>query len=242
MGRSSRSARSRPLWWRAIALTLLAGLVLQGYFAARIMLWKVVPPSSSSFIRAAQLRLLKSGDAAGWRHDWVPYDQISPWLKRGVVASEDATFLTNDGVDWSAIQSAWDKNHSRRYEREDRIVGGSTITQQLAKNLFMSPERSYLRKGQELVLAFMLEGILGKRRILEIYLNSVEWGDGVYGAQAAAQTYFHTSAARLSQWQAARLAVMLPAPRYFQHHLHGPYINARTGVIAARASQVQIPR
>ena len=122
------------------------------------------------------------------------------------------------------------------------MVGGSTITQQLAKNLFLSPERDYVRKAQELVITFMLEGILGKRRILEIYLNSVEWGDGIYGAQAAAQTYFHTSAARLGAAQAARLAVMLPAPRIYQRRLYSPYMNARTGVIAARMNDVRIPR
>ncbi|HUW80821.1 MAG TPA: monofunctional biosynthetic peptidoglycan transglycosylase, partial [Acidocella sp.] len=144
--------------------------------------------------------------------------------------------------DWNAIRDAWIKNHNLRDERLHRVIGGSTITQQLAKNLFLSPQRSYVRKAQELVITFMLEGILGKRRILEIYLNSVEWGEGIYGAEAASQHYFHVPAARLSSWQAARLAVMLPAPRFFQKHLYGPYINSRTGVIASRAYAVQIPR
>jgi monofunctional biosynthetic peptidoglycan transglycosylase len=234
--------KSVPLWRRVLRLALLSLLVLQGYFALRIALWKVIPPSSTTFIRAAELRILRTGDTVQWRHDWVPYDAISAHLKRAVVASEDATFMTNDGVDWDAIRSAWERNHSRRFERSGKVVGGSTITQQLAKNLFLSPERDYLRKAQELVITFMLEGILGKRRILEIYLNSVEWGDGIYGAQAAAQTYFHTSAARLSPAQAARLAVMLPAPRIYQKHLYSPYMNARTAVIAQRQWQVQIPR
>ncbi|WP_298291862.1 monofunctional biosynthetic peptidoglycan transglycosylase [Thiomonas sp.] len=231
-----------PAWRRVLWLALLSLLALQGYFALRIALWAIVPPSSTTFMRAAQLRLLKSADPPPWQHEWVRYDAISANLKRAVVASEDATFLTNDGVDWSAIRSAWDKNHSRRYEREDKIVGGSTITQQLAKNLFLSPERDYLRKAQELIITYMLEGILGKRRILEIYLNSVEWGNGIYGAQAAARTYFHTDAARLSPWQAARLAVMLPAPRIYQKRLYSPYLNARTATIAARMWDVQIPR
>ncbi|MBN2691794.1 MAG: monofunctional biosynthetic peptidoglycan transglycosylase [Burkholderiaceae bacterium] len=231
-----------PLWRRLLWLTLLCGLVLQGYFALRIALWTIIPPSSTTFIRAAELRILKSGDKTPWMHDWVPYDAISPHLKRAVVASEDATFLTNDGVDWDAIQNAWDRNHSRHFERRGKLIGGSTITQQLAKNLFLSPERDYLRKGQELIITFMLEGILGKRRILEIYLNSVEWGNGIYGAEAAAQTYFHTSAARLSPAQAARLAVMLPAPRIYQKRLYSSYMNARTAVIAARQWDVQIPR
>ncbi|MEW6560416.1 MAG: monofunctional biosynthetic peptidoglycan transglycosylase [Pseudomonadota bacterium] len=231
-----------PLWRRLLWLFFLSGVVLQAYFALRIALWTVIPPSSTTFMRAAELRILKSGDKVQWQHDWVPYDAISPHLKRAVVASEDATFLTNDGVDWDAIQNAWDRNHSRRNERSGKIVGGSTITQQLAKNLFLSPERDYLRKGQELIITFMLEGILGKRRILEIYLNSVEWGNGIYGAQAAVQTYFHTSAARLSPAQAARLAVMLPAPRIYQKRLYSPYMNGRTAVIAARMWDVQIPR
>ncbi|MGC8703473.1 MAG: monofunctional biosynthetic peptidoglycan transglycosylase [Thiomonas sp.] len=237
-----KQGKPAPLWRRLLWLTLLSVLVLQGYFALRIALWTVIPPSSTTFMRAAELRILKSGDKVEWQHDWVPYDAISPHLKRAVVASEDATFLTNDGVDWDAIRNAWDRNHSTRNERRGKLVGGSTITQQLAKNLFLSPERDYLRKGQELVITYMLEGILGKRRILEIYLNSVEWGNGIYGAQAAAQTYFHTDAARLSPAQAARLAVMLPAPRIYQKRLYSPYMNARTAVIAARQWQVQIPR
>ncbi|WP_449371234.1 monofunctional biosynthetic peptidoglycan transglycosylase [Thiomonas sp.] len=237
---SSRAAA--PLWRRLLKLLVLSILVVQGYFALRIALWKLIPPSSTTFMRAAELRILKSGDHVPWKHDWIPYDAISPHLKRAVVASEDATFLSNDGVDWDAIQNAWDRNHSPAFERSGKVVGGSTITQQLAKNLFLSPERDYLRKGQELIITFMLEGILGKRRILEIYLNSVEWGNGIYGAQAAAQTYFHTSAARLTPAQAARLAVMLPAPRIYQKRLYSPYMNERTAVIAARQWEVQIPR
>ncbi|MDY0330854.1 MAG: monofunctional biosynthetic peptidoglycan transglycosylase [Thiomonas sp.] len=237
---SSRVAA--PLWRRLLKLLVLSILVLQAYFALRIALWKIIPPSSTTFMRAAELRILKSGDKVEWKHDWIPYDAISPHLKRAVVASEDATFLSNDGVDWDAIRNAWDRNHSRAFERSGKVVGGSTITQQLAKNLFLSPERDYLRKGQELIITFILEGILGKRRILEIYLNSVEWGNGIYGAQAAAQTYFHTSAARLTPAQAARLAVMLPAPRIYQKRLYSPYMNARTAVIAARQWEVQIPR
>lgn len=237
-----KPGKPAPLWRRLLWLILLSSLVLQGYFALRIALWAVIAPSSTTFMRAAQLRILKSGEPVSWRHEWVPYGAISPYLKRAVVASEDATFLTNDGVDWDAIRNAWDRNHSTHNERRGKLVGGSTITQQLAKNLFLSPERDYLRKGQELIITFMLEGILGKRRILEIYLNSVEWGDGIYGAQAAAQTYFHSSAARLSPAQAARLAVMLPAPRIYQKRLYSSYMNARTAVIAARLWQVQVPR
>ncbi|MDE2119070.1 MAG: monofunctional biosynthetic peptidoglycan transglycosylase [Betaproteobacteria bacterium] len=236
------ATRRRHSFARFVLLCAGSLLVLQAYFLLRIALWAVLPVHDTAFMRAAQLRMLRSDDTTPWRHDWTGYDSISPWLKRSVVASEDATFLTNPGVDWKAIREAWMRDHTRRVERDHRIVGGSTITQQLAKNLFLSPERSYLRKGQELVITGMLELVLDKRRILEMYLNSVEWGDGVYGAQAAAQQYFHVPAARLTRLQAARLAVMLPAPRLFQHHLYGPYIDRRTSTIAARAEQAQVPR
>ena len=227
---------------RLLLLACCALLVLQGYFALRIALWSVFAVHDTAFMRAAQIRMLHERQPVRWRHDWTPYAEISPWLKRSVVASEDSTFLVNLGVDWQALRDAWIRDHSRYAERRHLLVGGSTITQQLAKNLFLSPERSYLRKGQELVITGMLELLLDKRRILEMYLNSVEWGNGVYGAQAAAQAYFHEPASRLSRLQSARLAVMLPAPRYFQHHLYGPYIDRRSYVIAARAEQAQIPR
>ena len=227
---------------RLLLLACCALLVLQGYFALRIALWSVLPVGETSFMRAAQWRMLRTSDRVTWRHEWLDYRDIGAWLKRSVVASEDSTFLYNPGVDWQAMLQAWRRDHSRYAERRRLLVGGSTITQQLAKNLFLSPERSYIRKGQELLITGMLEVLLSKRRILQMYLNSVEWGDGIYGAQAASQTYFHVPASRLSRLQAARLAVMLPAPRFFQHHLYGPYIDRRSGVIAARAADAQIPR
>lgn len=237
-----RTPATLPRMRSVMALLVVAVLVLQVYFAVRIALWRVMPVESTAFMRTAQLRLALEGGADAWRHDWRGGDALSPWLERAVVASEDATFLHNDGVDWAAIREAWDRNHSRGAQRRHKLVGGSTITQQLAKNLFLSPQRSYARKAQELVITFMLEGIMGKHRILQAYLNSVEWGTGIYGAEAAAQTYFHTSARQLGRYQAARLAVMLPAPRLYQRHLHSAYLNARTGVIAARATEVDIPR
>ena len=237
-----RSSQGRPPVGRLLGLALCALLVLQLYFALRIALWSVLPVRDTAFMRAAQMRMLHGRENVEWHHEWVPYERLSPWIKRAVVASEDATFLHNPGVDWQALREAWIRDHSRRVRRDHRIVGGSTITQQLAKNLFLSPERSYLRKGQELVITGMLELLLDKRRILEMYLNSVEWGDGVYGAQAAARAYFHMPAAGLSPLQAARLAVMLPAPHFFQHHLYGPYIDRRSFTIAARARDAQIPK
>jgi monofunctional biosynthetic peptidoglycan transglycosylase len=197
----------------------------------------------------------------------VDYEQISPHLKRAVMASEDAGFVSHGGVDWSAIESAWKKNERRQDLAEKRaeqierrlakkpeaaeaalkaiqpakVVGGSTITQQLAKNLLLSGERNLLRKGQELLLTLTLEALLSKRRILEIYLNSVEWGEGVFGAEAAAQRYFKKSAAKLSPHEAARLAVMLPSPKFFETRPNSAYLARRAGTILARMGAVKAP-
>src|SRR5690606_38120888 len=149
-------------------------------------------------------------------------------LKRAVIASEDARFTEHVGVDWSAIESAFEKNA----ERGRIAFGGSTITMQLAKNLFLSGERSYLRKAQEVLITWMLEAVMSKRRILEIYLNVVEWGQGVFGAEAAARHHFRVSASQLRPAQAARLAAMLPRPRYYDR-------NPGSGVLERRAALVQ---
>lgn len=240
-------------------LLLLAGvafLVLQLYFAGRIALMNVMPPESTAFQRSEALRVLRSTGALKWRQDWVPYAQLSVNLKRAVIASEDAGFTEHDGVDLEALEKAWEKNAvaeqraKKLTERQaaqaaarkpPKIIGGSTITQQLAKNLFLSGERTLLRKGQELVLTLMLESLLSKQRILEIYLNHVEWGEGVFGAEAAAQHYFRKSAARLSPYEAARLAVMLPRPRYFETRPHSDYLASRANTIVARMGGVYVP-
>ena len=206
---------------------LAATVALQLFFLARIALMIRVDPQSTTFQRS-EIRALMSDPSAElrWRQQWVPYERISDRLKHAVVAAEDDGFALHDGVDWEAIEKAWRRN-ARAEDRAQRsadaayasrikIYGGSTITQQLAKNLLLSGERSYLRKGQELVLTLMLEALLSKQRILEIYLNSVEWGRGVFGAEAAAQHYFRKPAAQLTTLEAARLAVMLPRPRYFE--------------------------
>jgi len=250
---------------RAIALVLLCGVALQIYFALRIALMIVVDPQSTTFQRSEAWRLLVDRHAVAWSQQWRPYAQIGAPLKRAVIASEDARFADHSGVEWDAIEAAWERNQ-RAQARADRlnaqaqrraakaaadapaprsvapkVVGGSTITQQLAKNLFLSGERSFLRKGQEAVITLMLEAILGKQRILEIYLNNVEWGEGVFGAQAAARHYFHVDADRLSTLQAARLAVMLPAPKRFEKRPASPYVLDRAQTIAARTGDVELP-
>lgn len=238
---------------RLAALLLLCLLALQASFALRIAAMAWIDPQSTSFQRSEAWRLLVEDGRILWSQQWVPYAQISPHLKRAVIASEDAGFAEHSGVEWDAIEQAWEKNQraEQRAERAQarspnrpvsaRVVGGSTITQQLAKNLFLSGERTVLRKGQEFVLTLMLEALLSKQRILEIYLNSVEWGEGLFGAQAAARHYFRKDASRLGPEEAARLAVMLPAPKRFEKRPGSSYLAGRTATILARMGAVALP-
>ena len=231
---------------RFIGVLLVCMLALQLAFALRVALMVVVDPQSTTFQRSEAFRLLKKPEPAGWSQQWVEDARISPLLKRAVIASEDAGFVDHDGIDWDAIERAWARNQAaeavaERRKAPARLVGGSTITQQLAKNLFLSGERTVLRKAQEAVIAFLLEGMLGKPRILEIYLNSVEWGEGLFGAEAAARHYFRTGADRLGAFQAARLAVMLPAPKRFERRPESPFLMARAATVAARMGDVRLP-
>ena len=238
---------------RGAALVLLCALALELVFAVRIAAMRVIDPQSTAFQRSEAWRLLTEKGRIDWSRQLVDGAQISPNLKRAVIASEDAGFADHSGVEWDAIEQAWEKNQ-RAQARADRaqarnperpvsvkMVGGSTITQQLAKNLFLSGERTVLRKGQELVLTLMLETLLDKPRILEIYLNHVEWGEGLFGAQAAARHYFRKDAAALGPQEAARLAVMLPAPKRFEKNPGSAYVTGRAATIAARMGAVQLP-
>ncbi len=238
---------------RWLLMAVAACLGLQLFFVGRIALMAVVAPQSTAFQRSEAWRIASQTYRLPWRQEWVPYAQISDHLKRAVIASEDDGFANHDGVDWEALEKAWQKNAkaeeqaARRAQlnpnraRPPKIVGGSTITQQLAKNLFLSGERTLLRKGQEIVLTFALEQLLSKERILEIYLNSVEWGEGVFGAEAAARHYYRKSAARLTPYEAARLAVMLPRPRYFEKLPNSGYLSSRAGLILGRMSSAELP-
>ena len=233
---------------RVAALLLLCGLALQIVFALRIGLMRWVAPESTAFQRSEAWRLLVEQRRLPWAQEWVDGAAISVQLKRAVIASEDAGFTEHTGVEWDAIEKAWARNQraeqrvvQRPGARPPKLVGGSTITQQLAKNLLLSGERTVLRKAQEFVLALALEGLLGKQRILEIYLNNVEWGEGVFGAQAAARHYFRTDAARLGPEPAARLAVMLPAPKRFEKRPGSPYVLSRSATVMARMGAVELP-
>jgi monofunctional biosynthetic peptidoglycan transglycosylase len=238
---------------RLLGLVALCALALQLGWLLRIgaMVW--IDPQSTAFQRSEIRRLLAEKGRVPWSQQWVAGSAISPNLKRAVIASEDAGFADHSGVEWDAIEQAWAKNQraEARAERaqarnparavQPKVVGGSTISQQLAKNLFLSGERTVLRKGQELLLTWMLEGWLSKARILEIYLNHVEWGEGLFGAQAAARHYFRRDAAQLSAEQAARLAVMLPAPKRFEKNPQSAYVAGRAATIVARMGAVDLP-
>ena len=229
--------------WRLPALLLLCLLALQLSFALRIAAMAWVDPQSTSFQRSEAWRLLVDKHRIAWSQQWVDDSRIANHLKRAVIASEDAGFAEHSGVEWDAIEKAWERNqrNEARTPARAKIVGGSTITQQLAKNLLLSGERTVLRKAQEFAITLMLEGLLSKRRILEIYLNSVEWGEGLFGAQAAARHYYRTDAARLGPEQAARLAVMLPAPKRFEKMPRSAYVSGRAATIVARMEAVELP-
>lgn len=237
---------------RKINKTKVVGVALLAGFAATLLyqfglfimvLWlSVRDPGSSAFMDATLGELRLSNPKAELKYQWTPYENISKSLKRAVVASEDSTFTYHEGVEWEAIRKAWEYNRRQAETGKSKVRGGSTITQQLAKNLFLSRSRSYWRKGQELVLTYMIEFVMSKRRILELYLNVAQWGGNVFGAEAAAQHYYGVSAARLSQYQAAQLAAMLPNPVYYESHRNTSYLRGRTGTIQKRMRMVAIPQ
>ncbi len=238
-------------------LLLLCCVALQLAFAARIALMAVLAPQSTTFQRSEAWRLLVEKHRIAWAQDSVDGSRLSPHLQRAVIASEDAGFVDHNGIEWDAIEKAWQKNQQAEQRASKavaakpgragkpapvpKVVGGSTITQQLAKNLFLSGERTALRKAQEALLTVLLEALLSKERILTIYLNNVEWGEGVFGAQAAARYYFRVDAARLGPEQAARLAVMLPAPKRFEKNPGSAYVTGRAATIVARMGAVELP-
>ena len=245
---------------RLLVLVVISAIALQLYFLIRIVCMVVIDPQSTTFQRSEAWRLLREPRQLHWRQQWLDYPALPPTLKRAVIASEDSNFTEHSGVEWDALEKAWAKNEraetvaehaaeraaakpsaSARPTPAPKVVGGSTITQQLAKNLFLSGERNLVRKGQELILSYALEAILGKRRILEIYLNAVEWGEGVFGAEAAAERYYGIPASRLGAQQAAQLAVMLPAPKRFEKRPQSPYVIGRAATIAARMGHVDLP-
>jgi monofunctional biosynthetic peptidoglycan transglycosylase len=229
-----------------LLLVVLSGLGLQLYFVARVFAMRYVDPQSTAFERSQIMQMLQADHGLRWRQQWMPANRINTSLSRAVIASEDDMFANHDGVQWQAIEKAWQRNEKAQTRassngKTPKVVGGSTITQQLAKNLFLSGERNFVRKGQELLITLALESCLSKQRILEIYLNHVEWGKGVFGAEAAARHYFSKPAAQLTPWESARLAVMLPRPKYFEKLPQSPYLTDRSQVILGRMGAAVLP-
>ena len=230
-----RFLRKLLLW--LIVTPILVVLAMQLYFLVQIWWWIDHNPGSTSFMSRQLAVLREKNPDARLKHKWVPYDRISNHLKRAIIAAEDSNFSEHEGVDWEAMQKAYERN-----TRKGKVIaGGSTITQQLAKNLFLSGERSYLRKAQEVVITYMLENLMDKERIFEIYLNVVEWGVGVFGAEAAAQHYYGVPAASLNAYQAARRAVMLPRPRFYDKNRNSAYLARRTDLILRRMGAAALP-
>lgn len=226
----------RFIKWTLLALVLLF-LLWNGWILAHVLWWRSHNPSETNFMEEQLSRLQETNPEAQLRHQWVPYAKISPSLKEALIASEDAKFLDHEGFDWEGIQTAWEKNL-----KKGRIVaGGSTISQQLAKNLFLSSKRTPWRKLEEAIITVMLEKLLDKQRIYEIYLNVIEWGNGVFGAEAAAQYYYKTSAAKLGPAQAAKLAAMVPNPRYFDKHRNDRKLLRKTNIILRRMPYADYP-
>ena len=227
------------LWrWirRALLALVLAVVAYQLWLLGHVVWWKWMPPSGTSFMSLRLDELNAKAPDAELHYRWVPYDKISVHLKRAVVAAEDDEFVDHEGFDWEGIQKAIEKNQ----KKGKTVAGGSTISQQLAKNLFLSPTKSYFRKAEEAVITVMIEALWDKRRILEVYLNVVEWGNGVFGCEAAAQRYYRVSAAQLTPPQAARLAVMLPNPRKYEKSF-GPRLAAHAARIQGRMQNAELP-
>ncbi len=227
--------------WKAFSYTLgvmfIVLLLYQGWFAAHIWYWVGHNPESTSFMQARLERMRAKNPNAQLQQRWISYGRISVELKRAVIVAEDAKFSEHDGFDWEGIQKALEKN-----QRRGRVVaGGSTISQQLAKNLFLSGEKSLWRKGQEAVITWMLESLMDKERIFEIYLNVAEWGEGVFGAEAAARHYYNVSAAGLNSEQAAQLAAMLPRPLYYERNRNSEFLQRYSATIHARMPSAELP-
>jgi monofunctional biosynthetic peptidoglycan transglycosylase len=227
---------SRWLKWSLLAI---AGLFFlwQVWLLAWVLLWSWVNPGETRFMEIRLAELRQKNPQAQLKQQWVPYERISPHLKRAIIAAEDAKFVDHEGFDWEGMQKAIEKNQ----KRGRTVAGGSTISQQLAKNLFLTPTKSYVRKVEEAIITLMLEGLWSKRRIFEVYLNVIEWGNGVFGAEAAARHYYSSSATQLGPEQAARLAGMVPNPRYYDRNRNAPGLAKKTAIILGRMPAAEIP-
>jgi monofunctional biosynthetic peptidoglycan transglycosylase len=225
-------------WLKWLLLGLIGLLLLyQFWLFGWVLWWNWVNPESTRFMEIRLAELQTKDPKAQLKKQWVSYGKISNHLKRALIVSEDDLFIDHEGFDWDGIQKAIEKN-----QKKGKIVaGGSTISQQLAKNLFLTPSKTPWRKAEEAIITLMLEAVWSKQRIFEVYLNVIEWGDGVFGAEAAARHYYGISAAQLSAEQAARLAGMVPSPRFYDRNRSAPGLTRKTQVILGRMPSAQIP-
>jgi monofunctional biosynthetic peptidoglycan transglycosylase len=223
--------------WRGILLALIVLVAIQFWFLAHIWYWAEHNPETTAFMRSRLSIIREDEPGARLAYRWDPYGRISRHLKQAVVAAEDANFMSHSGFDWEALRKA----HERNVKEGEIVVGASTITQQLAKNLFLPASRTWWRKAQEAVITFMIEAVMSKRRILEIYLNVIEWGNGVFGAEAAARHHFGVPASAVGPEQAARLAAMVPSPRRYGPGADTAYLQKRTEIIRSRMGAAQVP-
>ncbi len=228
-----------PARWLNRLLLVLLGLACLWFFwlLGWVLFWGWVNPGTTRFMELRLGELRVKNPQAQLKQQWVPYERISIHLKRAMIAAEDAKFVDHEGFDWEGIQKAIEKNEKRgRF-----AAGGSTISQQLAKNLFLSPSKTFWRKGNEAVITLMLENLWSKRRIFEVYLNVIEWGNGVFGAEAAARHYYGVSAAQLGPEQAARLAGMVPNPRFYDRNRGAPGLARKSAIILGRMPSAEVP-
>ncbi|MCG7656905.1 monofunctional biosynthetic peptidoglycan transglycosylase [Wielerella bovis] len=215
-----------------------AALILFNVYAyGTIIGYRALAPNRTAFMTMRMDELASSKPNVKLDYRWVAYDKISINLKKALIASEDATFAEHNGFDWNGIRNAMKRN-----ERGGKIrAGGSTISQQLAKNLFLNEQRSYFRKAEEAALTAMLEATTDKDRIYALYLNVIEWGYGVFGAESAAQFFYHKSAADLSKVQAAQLAARVPKPLFYIDHPRDKGLRAKTNIILKRMGSATLP-
>ena len=237
-------ARLKNLFWnnrsfkgKVLSISFLLFFFYQLWILLHIILWTVVNPGESAFMETRLEHLQEKDEKATLRHQWVNYNQISIHIKQAVIAAEDAKFIDHEGFDWEGIEKAYEKNKRRK----KIVAGGSTISQQLAKNLFLSNQRTPWRKAEETIITLMLENILSKQRILEIYLNVIEWGNNVYGIEAASLRYFSLHAKDLNSFQSANLASMIPNPKYYERHQDASGLIERSGIILSRMNSAQVP-
>lgn len=224
----------KALLARSVIIVLSLFLLVQLWIFSNLVWWKYQPVHRSMFMHIYEW----TDGQPPIKHKWVDSAHVSNHLKRALLAGEDAKFIQHQGFDWAGIKHALSRN-----ERKGEVVaGGSTISQQLAKNLFLYNKRSYIRKGQEAIATWMMERLWSKHRILEVYVNSVEFGKGIYGAEAAAQYYFGKSAADLSKSEAARLAGYLPNPKYYQNHPNDRKLRNRVAVIQRYMGYQHLPK